>query len=226
MTPSTVNQLATSGNLLSFAFESHKVRISDQQGDPWFILRDLLEAMDSTTKLSDAVDSIKQGLGDGWVANLPIVDSMGRDQTAIIVAEPAATYLLSRSNTDKGRELNRFVHVEVLPNIRKTGTYAVPQTTGDALVQMALAYREHERRIMHLEAEQTQTKQVIAELIGGEDYTTAKGYARTHKLSADRAFLCAVGKQASKLCKARGLHVGKVTDEAWDTVNSYPRDHR
>jgi len=111
-------------DLSIFSFESHQIRtITNEQGDPWFVLRDLLDSMESSTTTTAAIDSIKQGLGDGFVADLPIQDSLGRTQQAAIVAEAAATYLLARSNTAKGRELNKFIHVEILPQIRKTGAY-------------------------------------------------------------------------------------------------------
>jgi phage regulator Rha-like protein len=99
-----------------------------------------------------------------------------------------------------------------------------PRTTGDALVSMALAYREHERRIAAIEQEQEVTKQKIAEIVGGEDYATAKGYARTHGLPADRESLNALGRRASAMCRQRGIRPGKVTDEVWGEVNSYPRE--
>jgi hypothetical protein len=86
-------------NLVLFSFDSHEIRVVDQDGEPWFVLRDVLDGMNSSTKLSDAVESISQGLGDGMVADLPIKDRAGRTQTTIIISEPAATYLLSRSNT-------------------------------------------------------------------------------------------------------------------------------
>ncbi len=120
-------------SLIPFSFNSREIRITDQDGTPWFILRDLLEAMESKTTTTAAVESINQGLGDGFVNDIPIVDSLGREQQAIIVAESAATYLLSRSNTEKGRELNRFIHVEVLPSIRKTGSYSIPPTPAPKL---------------------------------------------------------------------------------------------
>jgi prophage antirepressor-like protein len=110
-------------SLTNFSFDTHSVRVTDHDGRPWFVLRDLLEAMESKTHTTDAVNSINQGLGGGYVVDFPIVDSLGRPQQAIVVAEPAATYLLARSNTERGRALNRFIHVEVLPQIRKTGEY-------------------------------------------------------------------------------------------------------
>lgn len=114
-------------NILQYAFEEHEIRIIDQAGNPWFVVRDLLTAMKSTTKVHDAVESIKQGLGDEVVNDSPIQDSLGREQIVSITAESGATYLLSRSNTEEGRRLNRFVHKEVLPSIRKTGSYNIRQ---------------------------------------------------------------------------------------------------
>lgn len=111
--------------LIPFLFESHEVRITDQHGEPWFILRDLLDAMGSKTTTTNALDSIKQGLGEGYSNDIPL-QTAGGVQQAIIVSEPAATYLLARSNTEEGRKLNRFIHTEVLPSIRKTGSYALP----------------------------------------------------------------------------------------------------
>ena len=120
-------------DLTLFQFEKTEIRtITNERGEPWFVLRDVLEAMQSTTKRADAIDAITQGLGDGMVNDLPILDKLGRPQTATIISEPAVTFLVSRSNTETGRKLNRFIHAEVLPQIRKTGRYEAPNTTAVA----------------------------------------------------------------------------------------------
>lgn len=122
--------------LIPFSFGTREIRVTDQNGDPWFILRDLLEAMETSTPVTVAIESIKQGLGEGFNNVIPLQTAGGMQQT-IIVAESAATYLLSRSNTEKGRELNRFIHVDVLPSIRKTGSYNTPITPGEQAVRIA-----------------------------------------------------------------------------------------
>lgn len=66
---------------------------------------------------------MKQGLGDGYINDVPIPDTLGRPQSTTIIAEAGATFLVARSNTDQGRRLNRFIHTEVLPAIRKTGGF-------------------------------------------------------------------------------------------------------
>jgi phage antirepressor YoqD-like protein len=112
-------------DLSIFSFDTKEIRVTDQNGDPWFVLRDLLDAMQSSTPVTVAVDSVKQGLGEGFNAVIPLPTAGGTQQVTI-VNESAATYLLARSNTERGRELNRFIHIEVLPSIRKTSGYALP----------------------------------------------------------------------------------------------------
>lgn len=111
-------------NLVPFQFESQDIRtIANEQGEPWFVLRDILDATQSKTTVTAAADAINQGLGEGFASDIPLQTRGGIQQTTII-AEAAVTYLLSRSNTEQGRKLNRFIHVEVLPALRKTGTFS------------------------------------------------------------------------------------------------------
>lgn len=118
-------------NIVPFQFESQDIRtITNERGEPWFVLRDVLDATQSKTTVTAATDAINQGLGDGFASDIPILDPLGREQVVRVIAEAAVTYLLSRANTEQGRKLNRFIHVEVLPSLRKTGTYAKePQAT-------------------------------------------------------------------------------------------------
>jgi prophage antirepressor-like protein len=120
-------------NTLSvFLFDSKEIRVTDQNGDPWFVLRDLLDAMESSTTTNNAISSIEQGLGKGYSKDIPL-QTAGGVQNVIVVHESAATFLVARSNTEKGRALNRFIHVEVLPQIRKTGSYTVQAQPRDEL---------------------------------------------------------------------------------------------
>ena len=113
-------------SIIVFSFGSHEIRVTDQDGNPWFVLRDLLAGMASKTTTTRAVESIKQGLGYGVVSDITL-QTAGGTQQVIIIAESASTYLLSRSSTDKGRELNRFIHDEVLSAIRKAGSHWLEQ---------------------------------------------------------------------------------------------------
>lgn len=105
---------------------SHDVRVIDRDGSPWFVLRDVLKAMGSNTAPNNAKSSIINGLGDGYSIGIPIQDSLGRQQTVTVISEPAVTFLVSRSNTERGRKLNQWIHTEVIPAIREDGFYEAP----------------------------------------------------------------------------------------------------
>lgn len=116
-----------SNPLSLFSFESRALRIADQAGEPWFVLKDLLSAMGTSRTTVQAVTSINQHLGEGYTSDIPLPTAGGM-QKATIVAEPGATFLVSRSNTDEGRRLNRFIHTEVLPALRKQGRFETKQS--------------------------------------------------------------------------------------------------
>ena len=87
-------------NLTVFNFEANDVRIViDQNGEPWFVLRDVLQAMGSSTSPNLAKASIIEGLGEGYFKTIHILDSMGRTQQATIVNESGLLHLLIRSNS-------------------------------------------------------------------------------------------------------------------------------
>ena len=111
-------------DLTLFTFESHELRIVDQAGEPWFVLKDVLSAMGTTRTTAQAIASIKHHLGEGYINDIPL-QTKGGMQPTTIAAEPAVTFLVSRGNTDDSRRLNRFIHVEALPSIRKTGGYSI-----------------------------------------------------------------------------------------------------
>lgn len=224
--------------IVPFAFRSDETTaleirtICNDLGDPWFVLRDLLCAMNSTTKAADAKESIEQGLGNGLVADLPIVDSMNRQQVVTIVAEAAATYLVSRSNTEMGKKLNRFLHLEVLPQIRRTGGYGRELSPAETIIrqgQIMLALEQEQARQAamqkHLESRQTTVEQRLDHIETAVDYFTVIGW---HRLTEQRIALplnvaSKMGKQASIYCRDNGIKTGTIPDPRYGTVNAYPK---
>ena len=107
-----------------FTFQDRALRITDVNGEPWFVLKDVLSAMGSSRHTTQAIASVNQTLGKGYISDVPL-QTKGGVQSTTIAAEPAVTFLVSRSNTDDGRRLNRFIHATVLPSLRKTGSYHI-----------------------------------------------------------------------------------------------------
>ena len=109
----------------AFGFDNSNVRTAqNDDGTIWFCLGDLLNAMGTRTDINQVKMSIQEGLGEDTLIKLPL-QTAGGEQDMLFVSEAGMTFLLSRSRTESGKKLNRFLHAEVLPSIRKTGSYSI-----------------------------------------------------------------------------------------------------
>ena len=118
-------------------------------GEPWFVLADVVEAIGLSRHASAVVDR----LDDGVRQTYPIRDRLGREQRATVVSEPGVYEVVIRSDAPSARDFRRWLTHEVIPSIRRTGTYAVattPALTEDEIVHQALAITA--RRVQALEA--------------------------------------------------------------------------
>jgi prophage antirepressor-like protein len=138
-------------NLSFFEFKSSRVRTTQAGDEIAFCLVDVLVAMGSSTKAYQAKGLIREGLGDDAVIVIPIHDALGREQETLFVLEAGLTFLLARSRTEIGKQLNRLIHTEILPSLRKTGRYSVnptsaapqtPQVPPKTTAEMLLAYAQ------------------------------------------------------------------------------------
>ena len=144
----TMSNLALS-NLSFFEYGSRQVRTAVIDEAIYFGLTDVLRVMKTSTTTTQAQEMILDGMGDGYVKSILIPDALGREQETLFLSEGALTFLLGRSRTEAGKGLNRLIHTQILPSIRKTGKFEVAQavntypkfTLRDAL-QAALASEE------------------------------------------------------------------------------------
>lgn len=110
------------------------LRVLDRDGNSWFVLRDVLAALGSSTRPADAKTSIEQALGKGVVIDYPLQTAGGPQQTTL-VSENAAVFLVANSRTEQGQILSRWIYLEVIPSIRKTGKYEVNHPAQPAATQ-------------------------------------------------------------------------------------------
>ena len=90
-----------------------------QDGEPWFVGKDVAEALGyerATKAIQDHVDFEDK---DG----VPIQDSIGRMQKTPIISESGLYSLILSSKLPSAKKFKRWVTSEVLPAIRKTGGY-------------------------------------------------------------------------------------------------------
>nr|DAO20304.1 MAG TPA: hypothetical protein [Caudoviricetes sp.] len=121
--------------LSTFNFESKSIRTLAINNEPWFIAKDLCD----TLKISNVSDALLK-LDDDEKATIGLTDSQaGNGAQSISIISESGMYTLilrCRDAVKKGSIPHRFrkwVTSEVLPQIRKTGSYSkttVDQRTG------------------------------------------------------------------------------------------------
>ena len=124
--------------LQEFVYAGHDVRTLEMDGEPWFVLADLCTVLGlrNATMISQRIDS-------DALSQAEVIDSLGRKQTAGIVNEAGMYEVVIRSDKPEAVKFRRWITGEVLPILRKTGTYstapvhALPQSFADALRQLA-----------------------------------------------------------------------------------------
>ena len=100
--------------------DTFPVRVSDRDGEPWFVAADVCKAL----AISNARDAISR-LDDDEHTTVAFSD--GRPghgaQKINIVSESGLYALVIRSNKPEAREFRKWITAEVLPTIRRTGRY-------------------------------------------------------------------------------------------------------
>lgn len=119
----------------------------DEQNDFWFALTDVLVIAKTSTTTYQAQALIEEVFDDGYKINLPTLDAIGRVQDTIFIHESAFTFLATRFRTEAGKKLNRYIHKELLPTIRKTGGYISKGATKEQLEALHQQIEEQQKRI-------------------------------------------------------------------------------
>ena len=101
-----------------------QVRILGDKENPLFCLKDVCEILEHTNSTM-LKDSIIKEFGDDLNQIYPIVDNLGRTQKATFITEPQLYFVLMRSDKPKAKPFRQWVVNEVLPTIRKTGSYSI-----------------------------------------------------------------------------------------------------
>lgn len=98
--------------------QHEKFRVIDRDGNPWFVLKEVCTKL-GIANPSDAASR----LDDDEKSALGITDPHGRTQKTIIINESGLYSLILRSRKPEAKAFKKWITSEVLPSIRKTGSY-------------------------------------------------------------------------------------------------------
>lgn len=143
--------------------EFGKVRTVLVDGEPFFVGKDVAEVLEYSNPrkaIKDHVDETDKRDG------VTIRDSIGREQTPIIINESGLYSLILSSKMPRAREFKHWVTSEVLPSIRRHGLYAVDEVLAnpDMLINALTALKEERANRERLEELNAAQAQQIAEL--------------------------------------------------------------
>jgi len=156
-----------STHLVPFAYEGHQVRTVLVDGTPWFVAGDVCAVL-GIGRPQDAT----RYLDDDERGRCPL-DTPSGDQQVSIINEPGLYSLILRSRKPEAKAFKRWVTHEVLPAIRRTGSYvpapasppALPDmSTGEGQLAVLDMFREQVTQRMALERELDETHAYVDDI--------------------------------------------------------------
>lgn len=212
-------------NIQIFNYQSNEVRTVEMGGEPWFVLKDVCNIL-GISKYRDTaarLDADERGSVE--------VDTLGGTQQVIAVNESGLYHVILRSDKPEAAPFRKWVTSEVLPQIRKTGSYMLPKMTKEMQAIFLLDNRtaQLDQRVTALENNsvidygQQQTlknavnHRVVTEVLGGKD---SPAYEDTHVRGM---VYCELNKDLQNWFRvsARNNIPRKRFDEAIEYVNRW-----
>jgi prophage antirepressor-like protein len=142
--------------LQTFTFAgTHKVRTVIEDGQVKFVMHDICNALGLTNPTEAA-----KGLAEDE-RGLSITETADGKRTVVTITESGLYALVFKSRKPEAQKFRQWVTAEVLPTLRKTGTYttpaqtfALPQTFAEALYAMAKQVEANEALKLTVTAQQ------------------------------------------------------------------------
>jgi len=127
-------------NIIPFQSPDFTIRAVDIDGEPWFVGKDVAEALGYTNPSKAMGDHCK-----GVAKRYPL-QTKGGTQEMRLINEPDLFRLVVNSQLPAADKFERWVFEDVLPAIRKTGSYQTPalppaKQAKEALQLAAAAFR-------------------------------------------------------------------------------------
>ena len=138
-------------------YESSEIRTIQKDGEPWFVLADVCKVLEisNSRNISSRLDPDEKGV--------TLVDTLGGTQQMTIINESGLYTVILRSDKPQAKPFRKWVTSEVLPSIRKHGSYSVQSQFADLSPQLQVLI-QMETRQKQIEARQAEQATALAGL--------------------------------------------------------------
>lgn len=133
--------------------EFGEIRTITKDDEPMFCLADVCKALEL-----EQVSRVKARLKTDGVTTSKVTDRLGREQEATFINESNLYKTIFQSRKESAERFTDWVTSEVLPSIRKTGSYGMPKTTGGQIQLLAQGYTELEQAVNSIKEDMTELK--------------------------------------------------------------------
>lgn len=183
--------------LKQFNFESNQVRALLINNEPWFVGKDVALSLG----YKDTSDALKKHVTDEDKLTRCFADS-GQNRQMYVINESGLYALIFGSKLESSKRFKHWVTSEVLPQIRKTGSYATPQLTGEELMAKALIEAKSVLERQNKQIIEMKPKALFADTVAASDSSILVG-------------------QEAKLISQSGCKMGQNRFFAWLRENGY-----
>ena len=123
--------------------------------EPMFCLTDICKALELTQP-----SKVKERLNEKGVRSIPTL-TKGGEQKLLYINEPNLYKTIFQSRKESAERFTDWVTSEVLPSIRKTGSYGMPKTTGGQIQLLAQGYTELEQKVNDIKDDVSELKENV-----------------------------------------------------------------
>lgn len=132
-------------------------------GEQYFVGKDIAEILGYSNSRKALLDHVDE---DDKTDGVTIRDSIGREQTPVLINESGLYSIILRSQLPSAKRFKRWVTSEVLPAIRKHGVFVMDDIMNntDALIEALQAFKAERLQRIALEEENAVQKQQLTEM--------------------------------------------------------------
>lgn len=135
--------------------EFGEIRTITKDDEPMFCLADICKALELTQP-----SKVKERLNEKGVRSIPTL-TKGGEQKLLYINESNLYKTIFQSRKESAERFTEWVTSEVLPSIRKTGSYGMPKTTGDQIQLLAQGYTELEQKVNDIKDDVSELKENV-----------------------------------------------------------------